>query len=184
MSRPFAHALIGTFLLTGGRESEVLGLELDDVNFERGTVTFRPNEWRRLKTHGSARVVPLWPQLREILRSYLKAENPSGRLLFPSMVNGREAMLSDCRKLLDRLGKIAKHPKGSLRTRVFRHSYCAARLQTLDGGAPVSLYTVCRELGHESEDMVRRVYAHLGQARHRSEVIEYRFALEATVAQA
>ena len=59
---------------------------------------------------------------------------------------------------------------------MFRHTYCAARLQTLDRGAPVSTYTVARELGHESEAMVRRVYAHLGEVRHRSEVVEYRVA--------
>jgi hypothetical protein len=51
---------------------------------------------------------------------------------------------------------------------------CAARLQTLDRGAPVSIYTVSRELGHGSEDMVQRVYSHLGTVRHRSEVVEYR----------
>jgi hypothetical protein len=38
----------------------------------------------------------------------------------------------------------------------------------------VSLYTVARELGHGSEEMVRRVYAHLGNVRHRSEVVEFR----------
>jgi hypothetical protein len=38
----------------------------------------------------------------------------------------------------------------------------------------VSLYTVSRELGHGSEEMVRRVYSHLGTVRHRSEVVEYR----------
>ena len=38
----------------------------------------------------------------------------------------------------------------------------------------MSTYTVARELGHESEAMVRRVYAHLGTIRHRSEVVEYR----------
>jgi hypothetical protein len=53
-------------------------------------------------------------------------------------------------------------------------AYCAARLQTLDRGAPVSLHTVSRELGHGSEEMVRRVYSHLGTVRHRSEVVEYR----------
>jgi hypothetical protein len=40
--------------------------------------------------------------------------------------------------------------------------------------APVSIYTVSRELGHGSEEMVRRVYAHLGTVRHRSEVVELR----------
>ena len=38
----------------------------------------------------------------------------------------------------------------------------------------MSLYTVSRELGHGSEEMVRRVYSHLGTFRHRSEVVEYR----------
>jgi hypothetical protein len=61
-----------------------------------------------------------------------------------------------------------------IRTRIFRQTYCAARLQTLDRGQPVSLYTVSRELGHESEDMVRRVYARLGKVRHRVEAPEFR----------
>lgn len=56
---PFAYALIGFFLLTGCRETEVYGVELDDVSLERATVTIRPNHWRRLKTKGSSRVIPL-----------------------------------------------------------------------------------------------------------------------------
>jgi hypothetical protein len=78
------------------------------------------------------------------------------------------------RKLLDRVALRAGLLPGELRTKAFRHTYCAARLQTLDQGAPVSTYTVARELGHESEAMVRKVYAHLGTIRHRSEVVEYR----------
>ena len=58
-----AYPLLATYLLTGGRESEVTGLELDDVSLDRKTITFRPNAWRRLKTPGSHRVVRLWPQL-------------------------------------------------------------------------------------------------------------------------
>ena len=49
------------------------------------------------------------------------------------------------------------------RSKMFRHTYTAARLQTLDQGAPVSVYTVAKELGHGGETMVRRVYGHLGQ---------------------
>ena len=40
---------------------------------------------------------------------------------------------------------------GEVRSRMFRHSYCAARLQTLDHGAPVSPYAVARELGHGAD---------------------------------
>ena len=50
-----------------------------------------------------------------------------------------------------------------IRTRIFRQTSCAARLQTLDLGRPVSPYTVAQELGHESGEMVRRVYARLGE---------------------
>ena len=81
-------------------------------------------------------------------------------------------MLVDVRKLVDRVAVRAGWKAGELVTRVFRHTWTAARLQTLDRGAPVSVYTVARELGHGSEEMVRRVYAHLGTVRHRSDVVD------------
>jgi integrase len=191
---PFVYALVATFLLTGGRRAEVLGLEVDDVSFDRKTVTIRPNAHRRLKTITSARVVPLWPQLEEILRGYLfqGGDAPSG-LLFPSPA-GPGAMLTSFRKVLDQVaiaagfweyvqtpaGEILKSKsgeprrRGTVRSKMLRHTYCGARLQTLDQGAPVSIYTVGRELGHGGDSLVRRVYGHLGQVRHRSEVVEYR----------
>ena len=79
------------------------------------------------------------------------------------------------RKLLDAAGIRAGWKQGEIRTKMFRHTYGAARLQTLDNGAPISPFTVARELGHGGEAMVRRVYGHLGQVRHRSKVVEYRF---------
>lgn len=170
---PFAYELVATFLLTGGRESEVLGLELADVSLDRRVVTFRPNQWRRLKTSTSHRSVPLWPQLREILERYL-TERPPSQLLFPSYRTGREAMVTDFHRLLDAVAERAGWKPGEIRSKMFRHTYCAARLQTLDRGAPVSVYTVARELGHGGESMVRRVYGHLGHVRHRVEVVEYR----------
>jgi integrase len=177
---PFAHALLATFLLTGARSSEVLGLEVSDVSFDRGTVTIRPNGWRRLKTLTSARVVPLWPQLEAILRPSIFSRPPT-TLLFPSFVTGREAMLNDWRKTLDRIAVRARWTPGEVRSKAFRHTYCAARLQTLEGGAPVSPFTVSRELGHGSGAMVEEIYAHLGTVRHRSEVVEYRLEQHAGV---
>jgi len=172
----FAHELVATFLLTGGRESEILGLEVADVSFDRGVVTFRPNDWRRLKTSTSHRSVPLWPQLRAILERYL-AERPPSRLLFPSYRTGTEAMVTDFHKLLDAVAARAGWGEGDIRSKMFRHTYCAARLQTTDQGAPVSVYTVAKEMGHGGESMVRRVYGHLGEVRQRSEVVEYRVEL-------
>ena len=177
------YPLMATLLLTGGRWSEVAGLAVADVSFERVAVTFRPHEWRGLKTRGSHRSVPLWPQLEEILRTYLDGPDaPKGSLLFPS-ANPRalghedERMVKDLRKPLDAIAERAGWQAGEIRAHMLRHTYCAARLQTLDGGAPVSPYTVGRELGHGGRSMVDRVYGHLGELRHRSEVVEFRPAI-------
>lgn len=169
---PFLHALLACFLLTGGRSAEVLGLEVGDISFERETITFRKHSHRRLKTKQSFRPVPLWPQLSAILKSHLKENQIAGGLVFPSPVNG--GMIIDLRKQLDAIAKRAGWKPGEIRTKMFRHTYCAARLQTLDHGAPVSPYTVGRELGHGGMSLVNRVYGHLGTLRHRSEVVEYR----------
>lgn len=144
------------------------------MSFDRQTVTFRPNDWRRLKTVTSFRTIPLWPQLEELLRPYVFATRPPSQLLFPSYRTGQEAMLTDFRKLLDAIATRAGWNPGEIRSKMFRHTYCAARLQTLDQGAPVSVFTVANELGHGGDTLVRRVYGHLGHVRHRSESVEYR----------
>jgi integrase len=173
ISYAYAYPLLATFLLTGGRESEVLGLEVGDVSFDRETVTFRVNAHRRLKTRGSARVVPLWPQLAEILQPYVdqRVVERGGTLLFPGE-HGR--MITDWRKLLDRVAVRAGWRPGEIRSKMFRHTYVASRLQTTDHGAPVSVYTVSRECGHTSTAMVEKTYSHLGTIRHRAEAVEYR----------
>ena len=168
------YPLLATFLLTGGRESEILGLEIQDVSFSRRTITFRPNSWRRLKTVSSARTVPLWPQLETVLHEYLNSKSaPQGKLLFPSSRFSEDRPIDDIRKSLDRLARVAGINRIPVRTKVFRHTYCAARLQTLDNGFPISLWTVSRELGHGGTSLVERVYGHLGQMRHRASCVEY-----------
>jgi integrase len=165
------HPLVATFLLTGGRQSEVLGLDVEDVSFDRRVLFFRPNAHRRLKTSTSHRTVPLWPQLEEILRAYVfGGRGPASGLLFPSPRYA--GPIRDLRKVLDELAAAAS--LAHLRTKMFRHTYCAARLQTLDTGAPVSPWTVAQEMGHGGRSLVDRVYGHLGNVRHRAEVVEYR----------
>lgn len=175
------YPLLATFLLTGGRKSEVLGLEVADVSFDRRTIRFRNQQrrrggsGRRLKTNTSSRTVPLWPQLEELLRPYVfDREAPLGRLLFPASRLGGDQPITDFRKALDAIAVRAGWRKGEIRSKAFRHTYCAARLQTLDGGAPVSLYTVAREMGHGGDALVKRIYGHLGHVRHRASAVEYR----------
>jgi integrase len=120
-------------------------------------------------------VVPLWPQLEEILRPLVfDLDRPPARLLFPSRRAALEAMITNFDKVLDHVATRGGWRRGEVRTRMFRHTYTAARLQTLDGAAPVSPCTVARELGHGGLRLVDRVYGHLGQVRHRAEVVEYR----------
>jgi len=186
---PFGYELIATYVLSGGRQDEVLGLEVADVDLKRKTLTFRPNTWRSLKTKKSHRTVPLWPQLERIPRLYLAGPRaPQGRLLFPPYRTGEERMLTDIRKLLDRVteragtlfimdqGARRKAEPGEIRTKAFRRTYITARLQTLDHGAPVSVWTVAREVGHTGTGMIERVYGHLGEVRHRATAVEYRVA--------
>lgn len=173
------YPLIATYLLTGGRKSEVLGLEVEDVSFERETVTFRPNRWRGLKSKKSRRTIRLWPQLADILRPHLLPmdRTPREGLVFPARHRGEgQRMITSFDKALDVVARRAGWQRGEVRAQRFRNTYIAARLQCLDHGAPISTYTVCREVGHAREDMVQEIYGHVGQVRHRSEVVEFRAA--------
>lgn len=171
------HPLIATYLLTGARESEVLGLEVQDVDFARKLIWFRPNQWRTLKTKKSQRSVPLWPQLEKILRDYLKSRKLKSVLLFPSAKLLGLGMITDFRKALDLVAMRVGWNRGEVRSKAFRHTYCTMRLQTLDHGRPVSEFTVGIELGHGGFSLVRKVYGHLGKVRQRLEVVEYRVEL-------
>jgi integrase len=172
---PFIYELAATLLLTGGRESEVLGLEVDDLSFDRKAITFRPNQWRRLKTKGSQRTVRMWPQLEEILRPHVFNTNrPPARLLFPSPYVKPEGMVEDWRKSLDAVAVRAGWKAGEIRSKQFRHTYATARLQTTDRGAPVAAWTVAKELGHTGTAMIEKTYGHLGEVRHRADAVEYR----------
>jgi integrase len=165
---PFTYQLVATLLLTGGRPSEVTALRVGDVNFSRDLVTIRGT-----KTDNAIRVVPLWPQLAAILRPYVAGKDPEA-LLFPTPKHP-ERPLKDLRKLLGGIvDSTGIWKDGDIHPYIFRHTYCAARLQTIDRGAPVSAYTVGREMGHGGDALVRRVYGHLGTVRHRSDVVEFR----------
>ena len=170
---PYGYELLATLFLTGCRWSEARALLSSDISFDRSIIFIRENEHRRLKTPGSRRVVPLHPQLRQILQDYV-ARTPPAQLLFPAIKGQKEQPVGDIRKYLDALAKRLGWEPGTLRTRIARHSYTAARLQTVQHGKPISPYVVSRELGHKSMEMILEVYAHLGDFAPRGEHVEYR----------
>ncbi|MEX2552053.1 MAG: hypothetical protein WD627_03505, partial [Actinomycetota bacterium] len=148
----------------------------------------RPNAHRRLKTQTSRRTVPLWPQLRDILQEWMYGgDTPrTSGLLFPSPDGG---MVGSLRKRLDRIGTMCGLEAGEVRTRAFRHTYCSARLQTVQrilrpGGDPtnerdwehveVSKFQVQKEMGHGGARLVDRIYGHAPRLPYRADVVEYR----------
>lgn len=158
---------IALHLLTGGRGSEVEGLEKADLDFLDGYVWFRPNASRRNvnKSLGTARRVPMWPQLRAMLTEYLASPHvPNG----PRLLDGRS-----CRGWMNHLARDLGWPSDLVRLRVFRVTYASARVQTLDRGAPVSIWTVQQEMGHGSLAMLKDVYVRVGTIRRRGEDVAY-----------
>ena len=114
--------------------------------------------------------MPLWPQLRTALVPYV-GDRPR-EPLFPAPEGG---VMRDCR---NRLAKVFEQaglakPKGR-EWHLFRHTYTAMRLQTLDRGEPVAIWTVKTELGHGSIEQIEDTYGHLQEVRHRLDRVEYR----------
>jgi integrase len=187
MSGEMLHALVAVFLLTGARAAEGYGLTVGDVSFERGRVTFRTHPHRRLKTRTSARSVPLWPQLREILIPYIASlqDQRTDALLFPAVRGG--GMIRGIFRLLDvAAGRVGWRP-GEIRVKALRHTYCTTRLRCYNRilrrgpdaadtevQVPVSRDEVARELGHGGTSLVERVYGHLSESAWRGEYPEYR----------
>ncbi len=171
--------LVAAALLTGARQGELFCLQVEDVNLDAAYTRIRPNHWHaawrgeeRLKSDHAPRTVPLWPQLRPILQGHIgdRRHGP----LWP-MPNGQPPR--DLRGAMDRVFGLAgvSKPKGKL-WHLFRHTYAAMRLQTLDHGEPVSVYTVAKELGHSSTTLIESTYGHLIQHREniRLDRVEYR----------
>lgn len=173
-THPF-HPVLATFLYTGGRASEVYGLERRDVDLEAGVVHFRPNRHRGLKRDRKhRRRVPLWSDLEVILRDYLDGRNLAPRDLLFEIAGG--GMIGDVRGLLSTLVENAGIEDKRVTPHTFRHTYAAARIQTLDHGEPVSIYTVAQELGHTTVRLIEETYGHLQSTRHRAAEVEYREA--------
>jgi integrase len=62
-----------------------------------------------------------------------------------------------------------------LRTKMLRHTWCAARLQNVDRGQPISPWTVAQEMGHVNTDMVNMIYGHYANVVHRGEEVAFRW---------
>jgi integrase len=164
-----AYELLAAFLLLGVREGEARALDVGDIDFRRGEVHVRGT-----KTAGSDRIVPMPPQLREILLPYV---GRLGRLHGPLFATADGERFGDWRATLDAVAERAGLRAGAVRSRRFRVSY-GTHACTVDGW---DANTVRLALGHGSLVMMERVYA---RAQRRSERMgaELAFRIERYVA--
>lgn len=185
----FMYPLITLWLHTGIGPKESFSRRVADVQFAKpgdpaelrggtqhsdGMVVVEPNQWsgQRLKTEYRPRRVPLWPECAAVLADYVSDMHPSSPL-FPSPKRAHEPVRGVRRAFQSVVEKAELD--AAVTPYWLRHTYASHRIQTLEGGAPVTLFTVSRELGHASTQMVEEFYGHLLQNRTvRGEVVSYR----------
>jgi integrase len=178
------YPLLAFLLFTGCIESERAGLELGDIRlpgdliYPRGVVLIRPNSRRsHLKSLHRERLIPMQPQLAEILAEYLTGPNaPPGPLLFSEPGQGGKRSVGDWRRSLDEIARGAGFAPGEVRTRRFRVAFATHRLSTLDEhGHPMSAWKLRGEMGHSTEQMIEKRYGRYARYRGSRPVLEYRW---------
>jgi len=170
----FWFAVFAFFLYTGCRNQELRSRLVEDVDFKNESIRFRPNDHYQLKSKHANRRVPLWPALRDVLQEYL-GDRKKG-LLFPSPTNGRMMAGNFGRSIRRVMAELEQRDQAipkNVTPHTFRHTYTSVRVQTLDHGAPVSVFTVACELGHRDTGLIERVYGHLTKVPNRAETVEY-----------
>jgi integrase len=154
-TNPHLYAWIVLSLTTGGRSSEILGLEWRDFDAKRKTITFHETK------NGESRTVPVAGEALEILIKRSRVKDIRTNLIFPSPTDPRRHI--DVRSAWDVCLK--KAGISDFRPHDLRH--CAASYLAMSGA---SLLEIARILGHKSLSMVNR-YSHLTDG-HLNEVVE------------
>ena len=178
----WCEAVISTFLYTGGRLEEVLGLEVEDINFETRRVHFQDNDHRTLKKKHHRRKPKLWRPLADTLRHYLDETGLVAGLLFPSatgeMMHAFTKQLARC---VARAGLL--EPGRHISHHVMRHTHATRLLCTLikaEGGiwAERSVDNVRRALGHRTAKLIEMVYGHETDGERRRKCLSFEHGRE------
>ena len=156
-------ALIMTACYTGMRQSELLGLQWGDVDFESGKIyvrrTLQQGQFYEPKTHSSRRAVVVPPMLVEALKIHrtqqsVELEENEHDLVFTNTkgrpINGRNLTRRVFESALKRAGlrKVGFH--------ALRHSYVSLLLSQGE-----SIKFISRQVGHSSAKLTLDVYSHI-----------------------
>lgn len=150
--------IFGVAALTGMRPGEVLGLSVEDIDFEARQIFVRPSAWYSQlltpKTKHSENIVPMPEPLEAMLRSYLLNWRPNpNKLLF---VNRRNNPYSENKIVQKRLWPILDELKISrCGIHAFRHGMASLLLST---GASAKIAQ--EQLRHADPLTTMRMYVH------------------------
>jgi integrase len=165
---PRAHSyhavILATFLYTGGRLEEVLGLAIGDVNLDRGVVMFQDTDFRKLKKARHRRAVPVPVALIKRLRRHIaRLPNRDPRAALLPGTHGRP--MGTIQKLLARCAGRAGLSELELSAHSLRHTFATVMMQTYVEVAKGEFavrnnWEIARLLGHKNTNLVDEVYAH------------------------
>ena len=155
---PF-RTMFAVLAMTGIRTGELLGLQVDDLDFERKLIFIRRSAWygriQTTKSRASTKPLPMPGALSEILRFYLQSWKPNPtRFLFANQI-GRPYSANKVvqRKLWPILDSL-KLPRCGLHA--FRHTHSSLLIEL---GAPP---TVAQEqLRHSDPRITLGIYSHV-----------------------
>jgi integrase len=155
----FIYPIVVIALSTGARRGEILSIRINQVDLERGTVTFYETK------NNEIRVVPLVDHAQEVVKELIKVRRLDTDLLFPGEKSRKTGKIEpiDIRHAWEAALKEAKI--NDFRFHDLRHS--AASYLAMSGA---TIADIAEVLGHKTLQMVKR-YAHLSES-HTSKVVE------------
>lgn len=159
--QPFLYPMVCFAAHTGARRSEVIRVQVTDVDLDGGSALVR--EKKKARTTRTTRRVPLSPFLVSVLRDWLAA-HPGGPHLFAQRTGvsnskkRRTAPTGVTRdEAHDHLRRALDHSKWQVLRgwHIFRHSFCSNC-----AASGVDQRLINAWVGHQTEEMVKR-YRHL-----------------------
>lgn len=139
-------ALVRLALTTGMRRGALLGLQWEDLDFEKGLITLRGETAKSGKTSQ----LPMTVAARTVLEGVKHTGSP---YVFPGKNGGKRI---EIRRFLERVRKAAKLPDDFRPLHGLRHTYAS----WLASSGKVDLFTLQKLMTHGSPQMTQR-YAHL-----------------------
>jgi integrase len=152
-SNPLLYPIVVIALSTGARLGEILSIKFNQVDLERGTITFFETK------NGEIRVVPLVAHALDVVKEMSKVRRIDTDLLFPS---------NNPQKPIDirHPWKEALKKSGIKNYRFHDNRHSAASYLAMSGA---TLTEIADVLGHKTLQMVKR-YSHLSE-QHTSKIV-------------